>query len=156
MGRNTAAYSLTAFNISIHPPREGWDLVWEHWKEFFGISIHPPREGWDDDAVTTANTAWDISIHPPREGWDERCVICVHIYNGFQSTHPVRGGTNGQTAACWKRKFQSTHPVRGGTGIAAVRHGHKILFQSTHPVRGGTPTLRRRPRRRPYFNPPTP
>ena len=33
--------------ISIHPPREGWDAP-----EFFGllaipISIHPPREGWD-------------------------------------------------------------------------------------------------------------
>ena len=34
-------------NISIHPPREGWDeqLQW-FWGEE-SISIHPPREGWD-------------------------------------------------------------------------------------------------------------
>ena len=35
----------------------------------FDISIHPPREGWDKVAYNVPSLLW-ISIHPPREGWD--------------------------------------------------------------------------------------
>ena len=34
------------------------------------ISIHPPREGWDALRVDALQLQLDISIHPPREGWD--------------------------------------------------------------------------------------
>ena len=39
-----------------------------------GISIHPPREGWDIRKHHTTNGG-NISIHPPREGWDV-CGAC--------------------------------------------------------------------------------
>ena len=63
---------LHAIEISIHPPREGWDarlidLIVEDCK----ISIHPPREGWDIGEVSKPADL-TISIHPPREGWDRR------------------------------------------------------------------------------------
>ena len=37
-------------------------------------------------------TPW-ISIHPPRVGWDPGHVLRRHGWTGFQSTHPVWGGT---------------------------------------------------------------
>ena len=33
--------------ISIHPPREGWDVGFQRRGKRDNISIHPPREGWD-------------------------------------------------------------------------------------------------------------
>ena len=56
------------------------------------ISIHPPREGWDVDAIGGFNVL-PISIHPPREGWDLALLTTMLIKRLFQSTHPVRGGT---------------------------------------------------------------
>ena len=104
----------------------------------------------------------EISIHPPREGWDAPSCCVFKSRSGFQSTHPVRGGTPGAPVA-WPAscRFQSTHPVRGGTAgkvhmltptevisIHPPREGWDFnksrcrqvfkLFQSTHPVRGGT------------------
>ena len=38
---------LVEHPISIHPPREGWDLKKMYDQIASGISIHPPREGWD-------------------------------------------------------------------------------------------------------------
>ena len=35
------------------------------------ISIHPPREGWDERLRLYRETGNTISIHPPREGWDQ-------------------------------------------------------------------------------------
>ena len=41
-------YNVFCINISIHPPREGWDFTEGDISAFRqGISIHPPREGWD-------------------------------------------------------------------------------------------------------------
>ena len=37
---------------------------------FFEISIHPPREGWDAGIADHVEGLHFISIHPPREGWD--------------------------------------------------------------------------------------
>ena len=34
------------------------------------ISIHPPREGWDRRQGYRLPSERNISIHPPREGWD--------------------------------------------------------------------------------------
>ena len=56
--------------ISIHPPREGWDLYQlGTYDDDTGISIHPPREGWDPNFSDLGGKDI-ISIHPPREGWD--------------------------------------------------------------------------------------
>ena len=60
---------IATVNISIHPPREGWDSLAIHPCINSSISIHPPREGWD--SAKAADRKQDIiSIHPPREGWD--------------------------------------------------------------------------------------
>ena len=58
------------FLISIHPPREGWDVFIVFLLLFSDvISIHPPREGWDGGKANRTHIGI-ISIHPPREGWD--------------------------------------------------------------------------------------
>ena len=77
----------------------------------------------------------------------------------FQSTRPVRGGTNPLVQQIGKNLFQSTRPVRGGTPARRVRrtaycisihppragrdtdafsNAAMVIFQSTRPVRGGT------------------
>ena len=66
--QNEFALSLP-FQISIHPPRVGWDILPDHIGIDFLISIHPPRGGWDLQEADTLTQA-DISIHPPRGGWD--------------------------------------------------------------------------------------
>ena len=83
------------------------------------------------------------------------------LENGFQSTHPARGGTllalmlyavvdrisihpprEGWDLVLLADglqlfRFQSTHPARGGTKRLDAP-ARLILFQSTHPARGGT------------------
>ena len=76
------------------------------------ISIHPPREGWDN------TTHWEqpveyISIHPPREGWDMGSSIVPGELVLFQSTHPVRGGTSVVTSKTDTVAI-SIHPPREG------------------------------------------
>ena len=78
-----------------------------------------------------------ISIHPPRAGWDCRQHRPFSRKELFQSTHPVRGGTDIYISPACMYIFQSTHPVRGGTLYCQTAR-HSALFQSTHPVRGGT------------------
>ena len=58
------------------------------------ISIHPPREGWDSRCAGRLVLPYSISIHPPREGWDVDLPAPFGSTMGFQSTHPVRGGTS--------------------------------------------------------------
>ena len=76
------------------------------------ISIHPPREGWDVDAIGGFNVL-PISIHPPREGWDLALLTTMLIKRLFQSTHPVRGGTRQDRGAGGQRGI-SIHPPREG------------------------------------------
>ena len=101
-----------------------------------------------------------ISIHPPREGWDRSIITVSSAHPSFQSTHPVRGGTE-ICAANTTDLAISIHPPREGWdakkillgGIANIsihppREGWDFSaasaffacssFQSTHPVRGGT------------------
>ena len=146
--------------ISIHPPREGWDLLagvqiisnskfqsthpvrggtwFVHYSEFgIIISIHPPREGWDRFRL---KYGWilRISIHPPREGWDLSLPFAGVRVRTFQSTHPVRGGTTGIISTLIEA-FISIHPPREGWDLlAGVQIISNSKFQSTHPVRGGT------------------
>ena len=56
----------------------------------------------------------------------------------FQSTHPVRGATNGQTYANAQQAI-SIHAPREGCDAAIIASSNTAtIFQSTHPVRGAT------------------
>ena len=44
-------WMLNKERISIHPPREGWDIGLGIQRGRSSISIHPPREGWDSPAL---------------------------------------------------------------------------------------------------------
>ena len=79
------------------------------------ISIHPPREGWDRRDALSANLAIVFqSTHPVRGG--TFAPTNSPSFFIFQSTHPVRGGTLPlDDTLLLPVGFQSTHPVRGGT-----------------------------------------
>ena len=120
----TAEGHLTAADakISIHPPREGWDLDTPSTAPFVPlISIHPPREGWDPLTDVTTFCAALISIHPPREGWDRMLFHSSTTRMKFQSTHPARGGTR---TGSWVVEYAgiSIHPPREGWDVVAGEH----------------------------------
>ena len=55
---------------STHPVGGGTEELW--WVgDYSDISIHPPRGGWDIGGNLNATLVF-ISIHPPRGGWDDR------------------------------------------------------------------------------------
>ena len=122
-------------HISIHPPREGWDLTYDDLYLPFKISIHPPREGWDYGDTAVQRLKDRISIHPPREGWDDEAALIFAACAVFQSTHPVRGGTVLKKITPCPGLFQSTHPVRGGTKPPPQSGEQRKI--SIHPPREG-------------------
>ena len=61
---------------------------------YFNISIHAPREGCDIVRLAIRNDDHRISIHAPREGCDSVTLSALYCVLGFQSTHPVRGATH--------------------------------------------------------------
>ena len=68
-------------------------------------------------------------------------ILILSMSWSFQSTRPVRGGTDMSTVAtALGRIFQSTRPVRGGTAGDFELLCPVNEFQSTRPVRGGTRT----------------
>ena len=69
-GTDTYSFSDNYAEISIHPPREGWDNRPKSCKfpSFTFQSTHPVRGGTSGCRARTH--ASSISIHPPREGWD--------------------------------------------------------------------------------------
>ena len=147
--------------ISIHPPRAGRDanvklnLVpylptfqstrpvrggtkrCDRTGQAMDISIHPPRAGRDVQR-TRPPPAPQISIHPPRAGRDRCGVHRTRTFWGFQSTRPVRGGTEVRLAV--EEILQiSIHPPRAGRdGRLVLLRSLDNVFQSTRPVRGGT------------------
>ena len=133
------AKGVPAKDISIHPPRAGWDAIRAGYSAKTAISIHPPRAGWDVVIVPETAPVFNISIHPPRAGWGVEGPLIVKITDLFQSTHPERGGTYG-VSAMLSLITSSIHPPRAGwDGIHNGRMHGAIGFQSTHPARGGTP-----------------
>ena len=119
------------------------------------ISIHPPREGWDPSAYDPALCKW-ISIHPPREGWDKPVSFAQAVRWVFQSTHPVRGGT--RYFLLWTRHGRiSIHPPREGWDRDTYGYMCSFLHISIHPPREGWDSvIRSGYLRRTDFNPPTP
>ena len=126
--------------ISIHPPRVGWDQgikinlneeskfqsthpVWGgtrgmvRIKALQLISIHPPRVGWDLLSIRSISR-FSISIHPPRVGWDREAVKDPLAIVGFQSTHPVWGGTETASALHYNQPdFNPPTPCGVGPGV---------------------------------------
>ena len=75
--------------ISIHPPREGWDLCDRRLQSngYTFQSTHPVRGG--TFPVIPHKTVRYISIHPPREGWDSKPKkIVVDSKNNFNPPTP--------------------------------------------------------------------
>ena len=136
MGLLADIRKIEAMFISIHPPREGWDVTspgggtlayafqsthpvrggtrrYGRMEKIVRISIHPPREGWDLLDLVEDRRSLCISIHPPREGWDSSSSVSSVHGPRFQSTHPVRGGTNLASAEAASSEI-SIHPPREG------------------------------------------
>ena len=83
--------------------------------DFYGeISIHPPHAGRDYAGTADCHVI-GISIHPPRAGRDFIGFPSYVVLCEFQSTRPVRGGTEKNNFLPMIPTFQSTRPVRGGT-----------------------------------------
>ena len=82
---------LLLYAISIHPPRAGRDL-----KEFFVVVL------------------FGISIHPPRAGRDRHSVLTLWLLQIFQSTRPVRGGTEFSVGVDCGGDRISIHPPHAG------------------------------------------
>ena len=122
--------------ISIHAPRAVCDNSNEVLRAERDISIHAPRAGCDLHALI---------VNLQRSDFNPRTPCGVRLCNDdtpewtnrFQSTHPVRGATVGDSRAGCCYPFQSTHPVRGAT-LAGPYDNILVKFQSTHPVRGAT------------------
>ena len=76
-----------------------------------------------------------ISIHPPRVGWDEQALKKAQSYLNFNPPTPCGVGlAYGGVGAC-PTGFQSTHPVWGGTEMQGnIGQLGKI---SIHPPRVG-------------------
>ena len=145
--------------ISIHPPRVGWDLFKNFRPAYLSISIHPPRVGWDRRQRPTDAAGHDFNPPTPC-GVGPRSCTPPCGWKGFQSTHPVWGGTahaQADTSAKpisihpprvgWDRPCTSRHkrktdfnpPTPCGVGQARTAQGLTAnAFQSAHPVWGGT------------------
>ena len=97
-----------------------------------------------------------ISIHPPHAGRDKHFSSAPDPSSGFQSTRPVRGGTNNTPGLFIIRKnFNPPAPCGAGQSFWAA-YPRKVGFQSTRPVRGGT-AFRKSSSLVPHnFNPPAP
>ena len=98
------------------------------------ISIHPPREGWDIQIEFCEGGKTDISIHPPREGWDIFMELgLVSRAMRFQSTHPVRGGTL-ETNFYGANVYISIHPPREGWDCRIPIYGLRALCYFNPPT----------------------
>ena len=76
------------------------------------ISIHPPRGGWDFQIPLVTPIA-SISIHPPRGGWDHFPLSFQSVKMDFNPPTPWGGGT-GATEGSYNIGGISIHPPRGG------------------------------------------
>ena len=106
------------------------------------ISIHPPRAGWD--LVSLIRQAVGGDFNPPTP-----CGVGPAVKHGdagtdrFQSTHPVRGGTTA-AASCIRHRSISIHPPRVGWDLRRERRRTAVLI-SIHPPRVGWDDHHRQP-----------
>ena len=166
--------------ISIHPPREGWDRTrclcasartafqsthparggtrqtrWACSRNLEFQSTHPARGGTQRARLDVC-PALVISIHPPREGWDIRGALNSTIGQHFNPPTPRGVGPHARHVD-FRRVSISIHPPREGWDTARAMGGaSSTRFQSTHPARGGTGGHTKQASPTYYFNPPTP
>ena len=84
--------ALKRARISIHPPRAGRDQALLHNGEGCRY-FNPPAPCGAGPELPLTNTQTVISIHPPRAGRDLQPDFGGIMELVFQSTRPVRGGT---------------------------------------------------------------
>ena len=106
------------------------------------ISIHPPLAGRDRSAGA-AGRKGRISIHPPLAGRDFMWRWSRHDLFYFNPPAPCGAGPVRSKYTQEGDEFQSTRPLRGGTD-AAAQSARGELFQSTRPLRGGTAILHKK------------
>ena len=119
---------------STHPAWGGTKIVL-HFFDEFDISIHPPRVGWDRKGVASRKGGWKISIHPPRVGWDNEFVQRKAVHN--ISIHPPRVGWDVMRGGVPPDQAYFNPPTPRGVGR---RNGHRLVeFRhiSIHPPRVG-------------------
>ena len=153
--------SVHASNISIHAPHTGCDAADSPGRgttpNFNPRTPYGVRRRWRSTFRHTSNyfnprTPYGVRLDP---------VTKSGVWDGFQSTHPIRGATTALTVAqggktnfnprtpygvrhlvvfqgCNLTLFQSTHPIRGATRPGNRRTATTWVFQSTHPIRGAT------------------
>ena len=100
--------------ISIHAPLAGCDPRPFSAAASFCISIHAPLAGCDPLARIPCARSCYFNPRTPC-GVRPHPAITHASYNGFQSTHPLRGATVFATFRSTTLVFQSTHPLRGAT-----------------------------------------
>ena len=118
------------------------------------ISIHPPRVGWD---LPVYPEFWaQMDFNPPTPcgvGLSGHPFFKVGFR--FQSTHPVWGGTWNYRGWHCAGNFNPPTPCGVGRELTILETAGRI-FQSTHPVWGGTFCPSCGATQEEDFNPPTP
>ena len=122
-------------DISTHPPRVEWDIL----RIFCSSSIcyfNPPTPcGVGPSGLRRQHIRLLISIHPPRVGWDYPLQRPRRPESDFNPPTPCGVGRLRQGSSRASEGFQSTHPVWGGTwGIEDPGTDDLI---SIHPPRVG-------------------
>ena len=124
--------------ISIHAPREGSDVLYNHKGGNHHISIHAPREGSDGPSFKNFNIGRAfLSTLPARGATDKRHLLHL-LPCRFLSTLPARGATCVTFFATSSKPFLSTLPARGATAGGQALEKNTGKFLSTLPARGAT------------------
>ena len=108
--------------VSIHAPREGYDISSFATIKAHRVSIHAPREGCDIQSLQHMVSLLEVSIHAPREGCDIPLPMLASSSPSFNSRTP--GGVRLQldTLSDDEFTFQFTHPGRGATVRTSFHH----------------------------------
>ena len=132
-GTKSPARFRPAMQISIHPPRAGLDCSCRYYVPGY-TDFNPPTPcGVGLPAVSAENQAGKYFNPPTPCGVGRARVAALILPLTFQSTHPVRGGTQTNHQK-YKNTAISIHPPRAGWDPAGIQ-------------------IRRITK---YFNPPTP
>ena len=146
-------YQLT--QISIHPPREGWDPLskWSRTRTKEFQSTHPARGG--TSLFYSFFAKFLISIHPPREGWDHCAVADDRVIADFNP--PTPRGVGLYAPGHFRNTWNFNPPTPRGVGRYTIIIGFCINKNFNPPTpRGVGPLTTGCGWTISNFNPPTP
>ena len=127
--------------ISIHPPRAGRDLPSNSELMRAAIYFNPPAP-CGAGRTTTLLCGLPIYFNPPAPcGAGQYILQPAQVNVKFQSTRPVRGGTE-ERIRLETLLGISIHPPRAGRDVAIIDQALKLLSISIHPPRAGRDDLR--------------